>query len=91
MRRRNLAMVGGKAYGMRPSQFDRRQLERGTRVEMEHTNKRKIAREIAMDHLVEDPNYYKKLARYHLDGYSRPNRSMAVLALLIIAIPFLPP
>ena len=31
------------------------------KVEMEHTNDPDIAREIAMDHLTEDPDYYKKL------------------------------
>jgi len=33
----------------------------GVEVEMEHTNDPKIAREVAMDHLMEDPIYYKKL------------------------------
>lgn len=37
------------------------QLKMGVKVEMEHTDDPKIAREIAMDHLVEDPNYYTKL------------------------------
>jgi len=38
------------------------QLQMGTDVEMEHTTSKKIAKEIAMDHLVEDPFYYDKLA-----------------------------
>jgi len=33
---------------------------------MEHTNNKKIAEEIAKDHLTEDKNYYKKLMRYGL-------------------------
>jgi hypothetical protein len=33
----------------------------GTDVEMEHTNDPALAKEIAMDHLMEDPIYYKKL------------------------------
>lgn len=37
------------------------QLQIGTEVEMEHTDDRRKAREIAMDHLVEDPKYYSKL------------------------------
>lgn len=41
--------------------FDPEQLRIGTRVEMEHTNEPAIAREIAMDHLTEDPRYYDKL------------------------------
>ena len=33
----------------------------GVKVEMEHTSDKKIAREIAMDHIKEDPVYYVKL------------------------------
>lgn len=39
------------------------QLIKGVNVEMEHTNNKKIAKEIAMDHLYEDPNYYTKLKK----------------------------
>jgi len=39
------------------------ELEKGIKVEMEHTTDEKIAREIAMDHLWEDPKYYDKLAK----------------------------
>lgn len=54
---------GGYAAGQRASDFDVVELARGTRVEMEHTPSRAVAREIAMDHLVEDPQYYRRLAR----------------------------
>lgn len=54
---------GGRAAGRRPSEFDPRQLAIGTRVETEHTDDEAVAREIAMDHLVEDPRYYEKLVR----------------------------
>jgi len=37
------------------------QLEMGMKVEMEHTSDEDMAREIAMDHLTEDPEYYTKL------------------------------
>lgn len=37
------------------------QLEKGVKVEMEHTDSKEKAREIAMDHLWEDPKYYDKL------------------------------
>lgn len=39
----------------------KKQLNKGIKVEMEHTNNREKAMEIAMDHLYEDPNYYSKL------------------------------
>jgi len=35
----------------------------GIKVEMEHTKDRAIAREIALDHLTEDPKYYSKLKK----------------------------
>lgn len=38
------------------------QLHRGIKVELEHTDDPKQAIEIAMDHLVESPIYYTKLA-----------------------------
>jgi len=54
---------GGRAAGKRPRDFNPRQLRAGTRIEMEHTPRRAVAREIAMDHLTEDPRYYSKLCR----------------------------
>lgn len=38
------------------------QLNKGIKVELEHTTDESIAEEIAMDHLFEDPSYYDKLA-----------------------------
>ena len=52
---------GGLADNKKPSDFVKRKLEEGIKVEMEHTSDKAIAREIAMDHITEDPNYYKKL------------------------------
>lgn len=63
-----LRAAGGRAAGMSPDMFDPTQLAIGTRVELEHTSDPYIARKIAMDHLVEDPMYYQKLAQVHLDG-----------------------
>ena len=53
---------GGLASGKKPEDFDQKQLAMGIKVEMEHTNDRGKAREIAMDHLVEDSKYYTHLA-----------------------------
>ena len=39
------------------------QLNKGVGVEMEHTTSKKVAKEIAMDHIFEDPNYYDKLEK----------------------------
>lgn len=54
---------GGLAEGKPDSDFDPEQLMEGMKVEMEHSGDPKKAREIAKDHLSEDKNYYKKLAK----------------------------
>lgn len=38
-----------------------KQLRKGIRVEMEHTTDASVAREIALDHLNERPDYYDQL------------------------------
>jgi hypothetical protein len=43
-------------------------LEQGIKTEMEHTTDKAIAREIAMDHIYEDPNYYSKLKQIETEG-----------------------
>jgi hypothetical protein len=52
---------GGKADKKKPSDFNAKALKDGTKHEKEHTSDKSIAKEIAMDHLVEDKKYYKKL------------------------------
>jgi len=54
---------GGLASGKSPSDFDPKALAQGIKVEMEHTKSKKVAQEIAMDHLTEDGHYYAKLAK----------------------------
>lgn len=51
-----------KKFG-RPLKAILKQLEMGIRVEMEHTNNPKLAREIALDHLGELPDYYSRLKK----------------------------
>jgi len=55
-------LPGGLADKKKPSDFDPEQLQRGIAVETEHTRDRALAREIAMDHLAEIPDYYTRLA-----------------------------
>jgi len=66
-RRKKLAKAdkipGGLAQGKKPSDFPKKKLDAGITVEMEHTTSRAIAQEIAMDHLVEDIDYYQKLKK----------------------------
>jgi hypothetical protein len=42
------------------------QLTLGIKVETEHTTNTEVAREIALDHLNEDPEYYTKLKKANL-------------------------
>lgn len=54
------------------------QLSKGIKVEMEHTSKYDVAKEIALDHLAENPNYYTKLDIVDLEegasGYIPSNK-----------------
>jgi len=54
-------LPGGLSDEKRPSDFDSDALAEGIAVELEHTSDEQVATEIAMDHLTEDPEYYKNL------------------------------
>jgi uracil-DNA glycosylase family 4 len=51
-------LPGGVGDKTKPSDVDPHQLKAGIREEMEHTRDPAIAKEIALDHLTEDPTYY---------------------------------
>lgn len=57
------AIPGGLAekQGKTVKDFPSQAIAAGVKVEMEHTNDPKVAKEIALDHLTEDPKYYEKL------------------------------
>jgi len=57
------SLPGGLADDMTEDMFDPEQLTKGIKVELEHTNEEDLAKEIAMDHLAEDPYYYDKLEK----------------------------
>jgi len=63
-------LAGGLADGMHPEDFEPFDLEWGTRVEREHADDPALAQEIAMDHLVERPDYYERLAG--IDPHDNP-------------------
>jgi hypothetical protein len=49
------------------------QLDKGIKVELEHTSERNIARKIALDHIGEDPHYYNKLEKANLEeSFDKP-------------------
>jgi predicted ABC-type ATPase len=60
-------LPGGKGDKLKPEDVDPEQLKMGIEVELEHTNDRQVAREIALDHLAEDPRYYTKLKQVHVE------------------------
>lgn len=45
------------------SEYDEDELEMGIKVELEHTDDKDIAKEIAKDHLSEFPDYYTRLKK----------------------------
>lgn len=51
------------------SKFDKKELMMGIEVEMEHTDKRAEAKEIAKDHLRENPKYYTELKKSGIDRH----------------------
>ena len=53
----------GKHRNVPDSHFDPRELAMGIKEEMEHTNDWHVSKEVAKDHLMEDPHYYTKLKK----------------------------
>jgi len=53
------------------------QLLQGIKVESEHTSDEQTAREIALDHLNENPNYYTELAKVGLEEKINPELAQA--------------
>lgn len=49
--------------GTEVGDVDPNELEMGIKIEMEHTDDKKIAFKIALDHLTEIPNYYSRLKK----------------------------
>jgi len=51
---------GGRADKKKPSNYNKKSVEKGHKIEFEHTNDPSIAREITIDHLEEFPDYYNE-------------------------------
>lgn len=56
------------------------QLQKGIKVEREHTSSDAVAREIALDHLAERPDYYDQLKKIEEDGEGGGTPAAAVPA-----------
>ena len=52
---------GGLADKKKPLDFNQKEISRGEEIELEHTNDKELAKDIAMDHLEEFPTYYTEL------------------------------
>jgi len=52
---------GGKGDKLSVKNVNSKELQMGIKTELEHTGDSDKAREIALDHLAEDPKYYSKL------------------------------
>ncbi len=61
-------LPGGRADDRPDSDFDAAQIRAGIKHESEHTKRKAVAREIAKDHLAEDPRYYAHLKRVEKDA-----------------------
>lgn len=57
---------GGKADESVPQEFNQSELSVGIKIEAEHSSDERMAKEIAMDHLKEIPDYYSKLVDMEL-------------------------
>lgn len=68
-------LPGGKGDKLDEKDVDPAELARGIEVELEHTKNRRLAKEIALDHLAEDPRYYTKLKRIHSESDKPPRRN----------------
>lgn len=67
---------GGLADDAQPSEFCPVQIAKGIQIEMEHTDDPHKALEIAMDHLVEIPDYYDRLESMEAEAKGESGESM---------------
>jgi len=64
------ALPGGKADKKNADDFNPHSILKGMKVEREHTSNKSVAKEIASDHLVEDPAYYDKLQKMEKKSFT---------------------
>lgn len=77
-------LPGGRADKSKPEDFSPKELRQGAQHETEHTKDRHLSKEIAMDHLKEDPKYYEKLEKMEKSafwqGFSKQARELTTKA-----------
>jgi hypothetical protein len=57
------AKLTGKFIKPKHKSYEKKELKKGIKVEREHSPTKKIQENISKNHLDEDKNYYKKLAK----------------------------
>jgi hypothetical protein len=63
---RSQPLRGGLGDKLNPEDVDPDELELGIKTELEHTSDRELAKDIALDHLSEHPDYYTRLHKAKL-------------------------
>ena len=61
-------LKGGKGDKLTPDRVNYHEFTKGWKHELEHTDDIDVAKEIALDHLAEDPNYYTRLDMIEYQG-----------------------
>lgn len=72
-------LPGGAADHVPDREFSARSLAKGVKHEHEHTADDQIAKEIAKDHLSEDPDYYRKHSEEKVEKAAQPSVHMQQL------------
>ncbi len=77
----NDKLKGGKADKLTPKDISdkfkvditkiNKEIELGVNIELEHTDSKKLAKEITLDHLIEMPDYYTRLKKMEQDGVNK--------------------
>jgi len=65
--------------GLTKSQVRASELKKGVKVELEHTSDRGLAKQIAMDHLAEMPDYYTRLHKMEQEGKKKTSAALDAL------------
>lgn len=86
MRKTSERLSGGLADDEKPQKYDSRELDKGVDVEYEHTDDQEVAREIAMDHLEEIPDYYTRLHQMEEEAEEDAEGGESKVVLLIQSV-----
>lgn len=71
-------LKGGKGDKMTPDQVNYYEFRKGWKHEMEHTDDIDKAKEIALDHLCEDPMYYTRLEMIEFKGKKKERADLPI-------------